>query len=79
MNQFLQYDLLFAMPGITEWIIIAVLIIFFFGGKKIPGLMRGLGRGMREFKDAKNKKDDNVGNNSSEKNRIPQEENQTEK
>ena len=34
-------------------IIIAVLLLFF-GGKKIPELMRGLGRGMKEFNDAKN-------------------------
>ena len=34
-------------------IIIAVLLLFF-GGKKIPELMRGLGKGMKEFNDAKN-------------------------
>ena len=34
-------------------IIIAVLLLFF-GGKKIPELMRGLGKGMKEFKDAQN-------------------------
>jgi len=38
--------------GPTEWIIIAVLLVFMFGGKKIPELARGLGRGIREFKDA---------------------------
>ena len=38
--------------GPTEWIIIAVIIVFMFGGKKIPELARGLGRGIREFKDA---------------------------
>lgn len=35
-------------------IIIALAFLFFFGGKKIPELMRGLGRGMKEFKDAQN-------------------------
>lgn len=39
--------------GATEIILIAVVILLFFGGKKIPELMRGLGRGMKEFKDAK--------------------------
>jgi sec-independent protein translocase protein TatA len=41
------------MPGGSEWILIVLVVLLFFGGKKIPELMRGLGRGMREFKDAK--------------------------
>lgn len=41
------------MPGGTEWLIIALVIILLFGAKKIPDLARGLGKGMREFKDAK--------------------------
>jgi sec-independent protein translocase protein TatA len=36
-------------------ILIAFVVFFLFGGKKIPELMRGLGRGIREFKDAKDK------------------------
>jgi sec-independent protein translocase protein TatA len=44
--------------GGQEWIWILVLVLLLFGGKKIPELMRGLGRGVREFQDAKN----NVGN-----------------
>ena len=35
-------------------IIIVIALLLFFGGKKIPELMRGLGRGMKEFKDAQN-------------------------
>lgn len=38
--------------------LIAVVILLLFGGKKIPEMMRGLGRGMREFKDAT--KEDNL-------------------
>lgn len=34
-------------------ILILVIVVFLFGGKKIPELMRGLGKGIREFKDAK--------------------------
>jgi sec-independent protein translocase protein TatA len=34
-------------------IIILIVVVLLFGGKKIPELMRGLGRGMREFKDGK--------------------------
>ena len=44
---------LFGMPGGTELILILVVILLFFGGRKIPDLMRGLGRGVKEFKDAK--------------------------
>ena len=36
-------------------LVIALFILIFFGGKKIPELMRGLGSGIREFNDAKNK------------------------
>ena len=43
--------LLFTMGG-TEWIIIALVILLLFGGKKIPELMRGLGKGVKEFKGA---------------------------
>ncbi|MBM3917592.1 MAG: twin-arginine translocase TatA/TatE family subunit [Sphingomonadales bacterium] len=38
--------------GPTEIILILVIVLLFFGGKKIPELMRGLGKGMKEFKDA---------------------------
>ena len=41
------------MPGGSEWIIIALAVLVLFGGRKIPEFMRGLGKGMREFKDAK--------------------------
>lgn len=46
--------LLFTMPGGGEWILIIIVVLLMFGGKKIPELMRGVGRGMREFNDAKN-------------------------
>ncbi len=45
---------LLSMPGGSEWILILLVVLLFFGGKKIPDLMRGIGRGMREFNDAKN-------------------------
>lgn len=37
--------------GFTEILLIVLLVVLLFGGKKIPELMRGLGRGMKEFKD----------------------------
>ncbi|MGI8950663.1 MAG: Sec-independent protein translocase subunit TatA/TatB [Chitinophagaceae bacterium] len=44
------------MPSIggSEWLLIILAILILFGGKKIPEFMRGLGRGIREFNDAKN-------------------------
>ena len=44
---------MFAMHGTEIWFILAVVILFF-GGKKIPELMRGIGQGVREFNTAKN-------------------------
>ncbi|MFN5620084.1 MAG: twin-arginine translocase TatA/TatE family subunit [Flavobacteriales bacterium] len=38
--------------GPTEIILILAVVLLFFGGKKIPELMKGLGRGVKEFKDA---------------------------
>ncbi len=38
--------------GPTEWIVILVVVLLLFGGKKIPELMKGLGSGVKEFKDA---------------------------
>lgn len=46
--------LLFSMPGGSEWILIILAVLVLFGGRKIPEFMRGLGRGIREFNDAKN-------------------------
>jgi sec-independent protein translocase protein TatA len=44
---------LLSMPGGSEWLIIILVVVILFGGKKIPELARGLGKGMRDFKDAK--------------------------
>jgi sec-independent protein translocase protein TatA len=40
--------------GFQEILIIAVVILVLFGGRKIPEFMRGIGKGIREFNDAKN-------------------------
>ena len=44
---------LIGMPGGSEWIVIILVVILLFGGKKIPELMKGIGKGIREFNDAK--------------------------
>ena len=46
-------NFLFAMPGGTEWVLIVLAVLILFGGRKIPEFMRGLGKGVREFNDAK--------------------------
>lgn len=47
--------ILFSFPGGTEWILIFLAVLLLFGGRKIPELMRGIGKGIREFNDAKDK------------------------
>ncbi|MFO0414652.1 MAG: twin-arginine translocase TatA/TatE family subunit [Bacteroidota bacterium] len=44
---------LIGMPGGWEWIIIVLAVLVLFGGRKIPEFMRGIGKGIREFNDAK--------------------------
>jgi sec-independent protein translocase protein TatA len=48
-----QAIFLISMPGGTEWILIVLAVLILFGGRKIPEFMRGIGRGIREFNDAK--------------------------
>ena len=50
----MNYILLFGLPGGSKWIIILLAILLLFGGRKIPELMRGVGKGIREFNNAKN-------------------------
>ncbi len=45
--------ILIGMPAGSEWIIIVIAVLILFGAKKIPEFMRGVGRGVKEFKDAK--------------------------
>jgi len=51
-SNMIQANLL-GVLGTQEIIIILVIVLLLFGGRKIPELMRGLGRGVREFNDAK--------------------------
>ncbi|MET6997701.1 twin-arginine translocase TatA/TatE family subunit [Chitinophaga defluvii] len=46
--------------GVKELLLIALVILLLFGGKKIPELMRGLGKGIKEFKNAKENNDTEV-------------------
>ena len=53
---------LWSAPGGLEWILIILVVVLLFGGKKIPELMRGLGEGMKEIKKAR-KGEDETDNN----------------
>ncbi len=61
-------NLLFiGMPGGSEWILIVLAVLILFGGRKIPEFMRGLGKGIREFNDAKDNVKKEIENGLSEK------------
>lgn len=46
--------------GGYEWVLILLAVLLLFGGKKIPELMRGLGSGIKEFKDAAKEEKDKL-------------------
>lgn len=48
------------MIGTWEWVIIALVVLLLFGGKKIPELMKGLGKGVKSFKDGMKGVEDEV-------------------
>lgn len=52
-----------SMPGGGEWIWIGLAVLLLFGAKKIPELARGLGKGIREFKDATKEVKDEIDKN----------------
>ena len=46
--------------GMQEMLLIALVVLLFFGGKKIPELMKGLGKGVRSFKEGMNNMDKEI-------------------
>lgn len=58
-------SMILGMIGWPQVVLIAVIVLLLFGGKKIPEMMRGLGKGMKEFKDATNEDTTSGKNNSS--------------
>lgn len=46
--------------GMWEWVIIALVVLLLFGGKKIPELMKGMGKGVKAFKDGVNGVEDEM-------------------
>lgn len=68
----LKPTLLLSMPGESEWLLILLVVLLFFGGKKIPDLMKGIGKGVREFNDAKQHVKDEIEAGMTEKDtKIP--------
>lgn len=63
MNSFLFLNL-----GADEIIIIALVVLLLFGGKKIPELMRGLGKGVKSFKSGMNEIEKDINDNLSTNN-----------
>ena len=58
-------SILLGLIGPWQIVLVVVVILLLFGGKKIPELMRGLGSGIKEFKDA-SKEEDNLGTENKE-------------
>ena len=54
------YILPMAMVGMWEVLIIALVVLLLFGGKKIPELMKGLGKGVKSFKDGMKEVEEDV-------------------
>lgn len=46
--------IILGMPGIWEILLIVIALLLIFGGRKIPEIMKGFGKGIKEFKDATN-------------------------
>ena len=53
-------SIFFGFMGGYEWVLIILVVLLLFGGKKIPELMRGLGSGIKEFKDAAKEENDKL-------------------
>jgi sec-independent protein translocase protein TatA len=66
-----NYLLLISAPGGSEWILIILAVLILFGGRKIPEFMRGLGRGIREFNDAKSNVKKELEEGMNEKDKQP--------
>lgn len=60
-------EMILLLMGTQEIILIAVIVLLLFGGRKIPELMKGLGKGVRSFKDGMNGIDDEGDKTTSKK------------
>jgi sec-independent protein translocase protein TatA len=58
----MNYPLLFLNLGTGEILVICLIVLLLFGGKKIPELMRGIGKGVRSFKEGVNNIENDIEN-----------------
>jgi len=63
-------QMLFGMPNAGELVITLLIIVVMFGGKKIPELAKGLGKGIREFNEAKDGIKSEIENGIKDKEKI---------
>lgn len=63
----MNHLLLIGNLGAGEIIVIALIVLLLFGGKKIPELMKGLGKGVRSFKEGMNNIENDIENSGTEK------------
>jgi sec-independent protein translocase protein TatA len=63
----MNHLLFISMPGGSEWIIILVVVLLLFGGKKIPELMKGIGKGIRGFKDGMKEIEEDIKSDDTDK------------
>jgi len=68
----MNIPLVFGMPGGGELILIAFVVLLLFGGKKLPELMKGMGKGIREFNNAKANIETEVKESMRELDKAPQ-------
>ena len=61
--------LFLSLPQGAEWIIILVVILLLFGGKKIPELMKGIGKGVKGFKDGLKEIEEDINSDDSSNNK----------
>ena len=61
---------MFSMPAGSEWLIILVIVLVFFGAGRLPDVLQPMGKGVRAFKDASKGTDDSKGNDDLEE-QIP--------
>lgn len=61
----------FGMPGMTEWIVILVIVLIFFGAGKLPDVFAQAGKGIKAFKDASEGKDTGTRADEEEEDEAP--------
>ncbi|MDT8393162.1 MAG: twin-arginine translocase TatA/TatE family subunit [Bacteroidales bacterium] len=67
-------SILLGIPGTWQIVVIVLVVLLLFGGKKIPELMKGIGRGTREFKKGLNTDDEDDSKESSDKKEVTKKE-----